>query len=155
VVGDGAGRGFVEEEPEQADGADCFGEVGKLYRLADVGVGADAVTGLDVFVLFGGGENDNGDDPGPLVGPYSAQHVEPADLGKVQVEQDESGRCQAIAVACEETLKGLGAVVSHGDGAHDVVLFERPQSQRLVVGIVLDQKDTPVSHAVPFASRVK
>ena len=43
----------------------------------------------EVFFLFGGGEDDDGNYPGPLVGADAAQDFEPVDLGELQVEQDE------------------------------------------------------------------
>src|SRR5450755_2909396 len=142
-------HGLVEEQPEHAQGADRLDEVGELYWLAHVGVGAVAITGDDVFVEFGTGEDHDRDDFGPIAGPDPPEHLQPVDLGELQVEQYEPGSRSL----CGEKFQRLGTVRGHGDLVEDVVLLQGPERQRHVVGVVLYQQDRPGYHAVSFALR--
>src|SRR6202041_2538346 len=104
-----------------------------------IAVGAVAIAGNDVFVEFGAGQDHHGDVLGSLVGPQPAQHLQPVDLGQLQVEQDEAGR-RYVAAFGEEKSQGLGTVVGYRDFVEDLVSLQGPDRQGLVVGIVLDQQ---------------
>jgi hypothetical protein len=106
-------------------------------------------------LLYGGGKDDNGDEPGSLAGPYAAQHFDPVDLGELQVEQDEERRRCVTALDREEMLESFGAVAGHRDPVADVALLEGPDSQGLIVRVVLYEQDMPVAHMVSAVRRVK
>src|ERR1039457_3064589 len=120
---EGVDRRLVNEQPEHAECADCLGQAGERYWLPHIGVGAAEVALEDVLFLPGGGEDDNGDEPGPLVGPDAAEYFEPVDLGELQIEQDESGTRRVGPVAREKARNGLGAIAGHGDFDQDVALL--------------------------------
>jgi len=128
---------------------------GSSDGLADVGVGTEAVGGVEVCVLFGGGEDDDGDQPGALVGADTADDFEPIDLGKFQVEQDERRLIQVIVALSEKNGEGFGAVADDGYRVENVVFLECPDGEVPVVGVVLDEQDLLVIHEVSFALRVK
>jgi len=99
-----AGHGFVEDQPEQAEGADRFGEVAEFHRFADVRVGAQAVAGEDVFLLFRTGEDHDRDELGPLVAAGPAHHLQAIHFGELQIEQDEAVCVRVLAVAGEKEI---------------------------------------------------
>jgi hypothetical protein len=83
------------------------------------------------------------------------QHVEPADLGELQVEQDEGGGRRLTAVDRAEIIDSLGTVAGHHDLVVNVVLGEGPDGQGLIIGVIFHQQDTPVAHSASAGWRVR
>ena len=79
---------LVEEQPEPADKSYGLGELTGLDGLADVAVGSEVVGAAQIVLIDRGGEDDYGK-TGSAGRRGCPEHVEPADLGQVQIEQDE------------------------------------------------------------------
>ena len=79
------------------------------------------------------------------IAPDPAQDLDPADLGQLQVQQDQVGHVQHVAAGelalAEEIVQGLGAVADDPDPVDQLGTLERVQGQLDVVGVVLDQQD--------------
>jgi hypothetical protein len=69
----------------------------------------------------------------------------PLTLGSLQVEQDDLGwlghLSPGIGAAAEDEIESLGAVLHEMELVGQVALFERPDGQFGVMGVVLDQQN--------------
>ena len=96
------------------------------------------------------------------IAPDPAQDLDPADLGQLEVQQDQVGHVQHVPAGelalAEEIVQGLGTVADDLDPVDQLGLLERVQSQLDVVGVVLDEQDRPRSNgqaSVLLLPRVK
>src|SRR5690349_10347364 len=145
-----ARRRLVDEQPVQAE---LFGRLGEFHEvdwLAHVAVGAEAVTVDDVALLVGGGENHNRQQSCALVRANALQHLQPVDLGQLQIEQDDSRqlRRRSAPLRAEEVDEGLYAVLRHDDFVRDVVGLERPHREGDIVGVILYEQNLSGVHTV-------
>ena len=73
------------------------------------------------------------------------EHVEAAEAGEVEVEDDDGGHDREVApregAGAEKVVHRLLAVAGHDDLVHDVVAAQRPERKALIVLIVLDQEN--------------
>src|SRR3712207_4306526 len=79
-----AGRPRVRGGEEQPD---LGGEGGRREGLGEVARRAGAERGLATLVVTARGEDDHGQAGEALVRAHEAQHLEPVDVGHVEVEQ--------------------------------------------------------------------
>ena len=67
-----------------------------------------------------------GKQPGALVGADAAQHLEPVELGQLEVEQDDLRQVARVAAGmragAEQVVERLDAVADHDDVVGDLVL---------------------------------
>src|SRR5687767_14429120 len=82
---------FIEDEPIQAELTGGFHELGKVDRFADEAVGTEVVALDDVAFFVARRQNDDGQASCGGIRSYAAQHVQPVELGELEVEQDETG----------------------------------------------------------------
>ena len=98
-----------------------------------------------VLFLVGRRQDDDRQQFRPVVGTHLPQHLEPVHPRQLQIQQHDLRHVARVAAgpraAPEQEVEGLHAVASHDDLVHDVRLAQRPECQRLVVGVVLDQQD--------------
>src|SRR5688572_1434232 len=78
---------LVEDEPVEAELTDGLDELLEIDGLADVAVRPAGVPVYQVPLLLGGGEDDDRQEAGPLGRSQLAQYIQPADLGKLEVEE--------------------------------------------------------------------
>jgi hypothetical protein len=101
-----------------------------------------------VLVLAGGGEHHHRDQPAARVGAQALQHVQAAQLGQLQVEQDHGRHAPGVAARelprAEDELERLAAVARDHHLVGD--LAQRAHGQLLVVGVVFHQQDEFVRH---------
>src|SRR5438093_547591 len=137
----GGGRWLVQDQPVEPELAHGLHELAEVDRLADVAVGPEAVAVDDVPLLLGRREDDDGQQPGPGVGPDAAQDLHAVDLRQLEVEQDDYGnhRVALVRAGAEDAVERLDSVVRYDDRVLDVVLRQGTPRQRLVVGVVLHQ----------------
>src|SRR5579862_5935209 len=83
------GRLLIKHQPVEPELPHRFDELVEVDRLAHVTVGAQAVAMHDVLLLFGGSQDDHGQQPGPLVRAQLGQDLESVQLGQLQVEEDD------------------------------------------------------------------
>ncbi len=118
------------------DLAEAFG----IGGLDEVGVAAGDVAGVDVFLLVGGSEHDDGECAGTGVLADVAEYLETGAAGEVVVEEDELeafGRGLGLGGGVEIIEGGLAAVddVELDSGCD---LPEGALDEEYVVGAVFD-----------------
>src|SRR5713226_3002387 len=111
VIGSGCGWWWtlVQQQPIQLHIGDRADEGLEVDRLDDVAVGPEVIAGDDVGLLVRRGEDDDGDRFRAVAGLEAPQHLQPVDLGELQVQEDDLRGIGLRAVAQEE-FQRLGAV---------------------------------------------
>src|ERR1041385_437237 len=140
-----SGRPLIEEHPVDTELTDRRGKGREVYRLAHVAVRSELVASQHVFVLARGRENDDGDGFRAWIGAHALEHVESAQLGKLEVEHDHSGHLRRIApgvsAAAEEEIDRFAAVAGDDNFVREIGLAQRAQRKFLVGRIVLDEEN--------------
>ena len=140
-----SGRPLIEEHPVDAELTDRVGKGRELHRFAHVAVSAELVAPHHVFVFARGRENDDRDGFRAWIGAHELEHVESAQLGKLEVEHDHRGHLRRIApgvfAGAEEKIDRFAAVASDDDLVREVGPAQRAQRKFLVGGIVLDEEN--------------
>ena len=140
-----ADRELVDQEPVIPEAGHGIGELIEIYRLHNVAVGAQGIGLLHVGVLPRGSHDHDGDAAGLLVLLDRREHLEPVDLGQLQVQEDDlrlaHQRAACVNPAAEEEVQRRLAVVDPVDGVRKVALLESPHCEVGVLRIVLDEED--------------
>src|SRR3982074_2240246 len=125
------GRLLIEENPVDTKLTDRFGKGRELYRLAYITIRAELVAPHHVFVLARRRENDDRDGFRAWIGAHELEHVESAQLGKLEVEHDHRGHLRRIApgvsAGAEEEIDRFAAVASDDDLVREVGPAQRAQ----------------------------
>ena len=79
----------VDAQPIDAKLASRLEKERKIHGLAHETVRPEVVTSQHIVFLPAGGQDDDRNSAGPLVGAHAPQHVETIELGKVQIEQND------------------------------------------------------------------
>jgi hypothetical protein len=139
------GRGFVEDEPVEAELARGFHELIEVDGLANVAVGTQAVAIGAVLLFIGRGENDDGEKLGAFVGAELAEDLEAVELGEFEVKQNDfrerGKRRGGIGTGSEEIVESFAAIAGDDDFVLNIIFFQRAECEQLVIGIVLDEKN--------------
>jgi hypothetical protein len=115
-----------------------FGEVIEIYRLADVAVDAELVAADDVAFFIGGGENDDWQHARGLTFADAPEDLQALDLGKLEIKEDDLG---TEGILAEEQVDRFFAVAGNAHVIGNVGLFESPNGEQFVVGVVFNEKD--------------
>src|SRR6202035_4650793 len=98
-----------------------LGELIEVHRFADVTVGAQVVTVDQVRLLFGAGQHHHRQSPGSLVGAKAPKHLEPVELGQLQIKQNQPGEHAGVSpgvrAGSEQVVQRFNAVARN----HEVV----------------------------------
>ena len=137
VVGISRSWRLVEEQPILTQLPHGFAEVIEIHRVDDVAVNVQVIAFHDVAFLGGGGKNHDWDRSGPRVGLDGAEHFDPIDEWRFQMQLDQSGGVLDLAVGIsartEQEVEGLGSIANDVDVAGDFVLLERVECQSHIV----------------------
>ena len=90
-----------------------------MDRLPDAAVGAQLVALGQLARVVRRGQDNHWSGAGSAVGANGAQHLEAVQLGQLELEQDQPGRCRATAAAvsasAEKEVERLFAVPGDAD----------------------------------------
>ncbi len=92
-------RGEIELYPVVVDDLEHFDEVGVGCGFDEEGVCAELIGEVDIDGLGGGGEHDDDERAQGGLGTNPTEHIEAADLGKFDIEEDYGGEREILAVA--------------------------------------------------------
>src|SRR3712207_8221819 len=106
-------------------------------------------------VFPGGGEEDDGQERGPLVVTQALQDLQAIHLGQLHVQQDELRLVarvpSGVGAGAEDVIERLLAVPGDHHLVYlfdDTVLAEGAHCEQNLVLVVLDQQDGPIAHAL-------
>src|SRR6266700_3387062 len=137
---------LVDEQPVHPQHAGRVDEVAEHHGLADKAVGAEPVGSGDIGILARGGQHDDRQRTGSGVGANAPQHLQPVDLGELDIQQHKRGVKCLPGVLGQEDLEGMRTVGGDDDLVAEVVLPEGPQRERHVVWIVIDKQNRFIVH---------
>jgi hypothetical protein len=117
----GLWRAFVDDQPVESELPCGFCELIELDRLADIAITPRAVTPQDVLLLVRGGQDDHGDELGPIVGSDTVQNLQAIDLRELEVEQDDFGEhALGVRATCEEVVERFRPITHDDDLVSEV-----------------------------------
>src|SRR5579883_308334 len=147
------GSRFVQNQPVESELPDSFDESVELHRLSNVAVRAQAVALQPVLILIRGRENHDRKKPRSLGRAKPPQHLESADLGQLEIEENDLRHLRYVAAGirafAKEVVQRLFAVPDDDDFVSDVVLLQRAKREDFIIGIVFHQQNRFFLHSNP------
>ena len=141
---DAALRHFVDDRPERAHLLHGVDEILKFQRLDDIGIDAELVAADQILLLARGGHHHDGNHLERRVALDLTQHLEPVDLGELQVEEEQGGlivRAVRERATPIEVVERLRPVPHVHDLVRELVPLEGIENQFRVSSAVLDEEN--------------
>src|SRR6266550_4706682 len=105
---------FIEGGPIRNKLSDYLRKLRKLDRFPHVAVGAKTISVDEILLFQRGRKYRDRYEFRSIVGAHSAQHFQPIDFRKIQINQNDGGHIcrlpEFIAALCEQVLDGFQAV---------------------------------------------
>jgi len=132
------------------------GGVNKLVEidgLADVAIGAQAVSGNAVLLFVGRSENDHGQQIGPWIGAQATKNFETVNFRQFEIEQNDLGHNTKVAPGVgafgEQIIESFDAVAGDDYFVQDIAFAQSAEHELFVIGVVFYQQNDSCS---PFGS---
>src|SRR5579859_69900 len=148
-----ARRSLVQDQPVEPELLCRLDKPREVDRLAHETVRAEIVARQNVLFFPARRQHHHGSAPRPFLGAHALEHLEPSDLRKLEVEQDDhrvaAGVAAGVCAGCEEVIERLHAVARNHQLVHDLALAERPQGELDIVRVVFHQENNVCSRHGP------
>src|SRR5579863_1552342 len=139
----------VGENPVELKALDRFEELVEIDRLGHETVCPKLVTAMSLFIPIRGGQHNNRDGAQLLGFLDLFEDLDPADLWKANIEQDEARTAGlTVGASLEEVVERLFPVFHPEDGIHDLPVFKSLPNQIRMIGVVFHQEDLDTRHGL-------
>jgi hypothetical protein len=136
---------FVEDGPETADKCDGFCKIAKVDGLDDIGVDAERVSPIEVWLGAGRSHHNDGDVFEAFIGLQAFEKFEAGHSGHFVVEKNDDGTVGsgAFVNGGMENFEGLDAVASDNNRIGELAAFEGSGSEVNIIDIILNEQNRP------------